>query len=108
MNVSLIFLLKEGELNLSFGNKKDPVQMDDDITETRRRVNLSKINYLILQGTAYFLLGYAALIWSKYSKGFWKILNQVIGIAFIIWGILDFIYLIYLLHIHSKNFSSKG
>lgn len=70
----------------------------DDQNNRRRRINTSKLNYLILQGTAYLLLAYAALIWAKYSKGFWWYMNAFFGLAFLFWGVTDFLYLIFLIY----------
>lgn len=63
-----------------------------------RRINKAKIHFLLLQGTAYILLGLASFIWSKYSKGVWKYVNLFFGIAFLIWGVFDLFYAGYLLY----------
>jgi hypothetical protein len=69
-----------------------------NLDQARRKVNASKINFLLLQGTGYLFLAFAALIWAKYAKGIWKYVNYFFGLVFLFWGIINYCYIIYLIY----------
>lgn len=63
-----------------------------------KKINSEKMQFLVLQGIGYIFLALALFIWARNSKGFLKYINILTGILFIIWGIFDLFYVIYLLN----------
>lgn len=63
-----------------------------------RKINQEKLQFLVLQGVGYILLGISLFLWAKNSKGFTKYFSIFFGVLFIIWGVFDLVYTIYLLN----------